>query len=336
MSASTRNLLVMPAALATLAVVAGTHILATGLPFHVLAGVLDGVPEGLSEHVLWELGLPRLLTAMLTGAGLGVAGFLLQSALRNPLAAPEFTGVNPGAVLGILGGTTLGLFPADSVGGALVAALTGGALGGGLSWALASRRGPGQVIVAGLLGSAVLAGLTTMLLAYQPSRFGNAMRWLVGSVEGRVWDHLTFATWWILAWIALAWLGSAVLGVLAGGDEHAAALGLAPNLARALALAGAIALAAGAASLAGAVAFVGLVVPHVARWAVRGEPRTGIPAAALAGAIVLTGADALAQLLTGLLSGGAFAHRLGVPTGVVTALAGAAVLVAMARKERDV
>ncbi|MFE3454883.1 FecCD family ABC transporter permease [Nonomuraea sp. NPDC059194] len=323
------------AALSTLTLVAGTHILSPGLSLQTLAGVLDGVPDGLDERILWELGLPRLLTALLAGAGLGVAGFLLQSALRNPLAAPEFTGVNPGAVLGILGGMALGIFPADSVSGALAAALAGGTLGGGLSWILAARRGPGQVIIAGLLGSALLAGLITLLLAYQPSRFGNALRWLIGSVEGRVWDHLAFASWWILGWIALVWLGSVALGVLAGGDEHAAALGLPPRAARVMALTAAVALAAGAASLAGALAFVGLLVPHVARWAARGRPRWAVPSAALTGAIVLTGADAAAQGLTRLVSGGDLAHRLGLPTGVVTALAGAAILIAVARKERQ-
>ncbi|GAA0936435.1 iron chelate uptake ABC transporter family permease subunit [Nonomuraea longicatena] len=315
-----RNLLVCLAP----AVATGVHLLSHQGP------VADAA---LSGRILWELGLPRLLTALLAGAALGVAGFVLQSALRNPLAAPEFTGVNPGAVLGILGGMTLGIVPADSVLGALLAALVGGALGGGLGWVLAARRGPGQVIVAGLLGSAVLAGLTTLLLAYQPSRFGNAMRWLVGSVEGRVWDHLAFTSWWILGWIVLVWLGSAALGVLAGGDEHAAALGLPPRAARVTALVAAVALAAGSASLAGALAFVGLMVPHVARWAARGRPRAGVPAAALLGAAALTGADAVAQFLTRIVSGGDLAHRLGLPTGVVTALVGAAVLIAVARKE---
>lgn len=322
------------AVLAVLVVTAVAHLLSPGVSPGTLAGVLDGAPDGLPERIVWELGLPRLLTAALTGAALAVAGLVLQGALRNPLAAPEFTGVNPGAVLGVLAGVASGVFPADSPTGTLAAAVLGGAVGGALSWLFTARGGPERLIAGGLLCSAVLAGLSTMLLAYQPARFGNALRWLVGSAEGRVWDHLGVVSWWIVVWIAVLWACSPALAVLAGGDDHAASLGLPPHAARAVALAGAVALTAGAAGLAGAVAFVGLAVPHAARRLARGEPRAGVPAAALAGAVALTCADALAQVLTRLVSGGVLAQRVGVPTGVVTALTGAAVLIALVRRER--
>ncbi|WP_067478945.1 iron ABC transporter permease [Actinomadura hibisca] len=314
--------------------VVAAHLATGGATAADVLAVVQGHPTGLDARLLWEYGLPRLLTAALTGSALGVAGYLLQSVLRNPLAAPELTAVNPGAVLGVLGGTVLGAVAADAAAGSLLAALVGGALGGGLSWALAAGGGPGRVVVAGLLGSAVLGGLTTMLLAYQPSRFGNVLRWLAGSVEGRVWDHLTVASWWIPLWLAVAWAASAAVGVLQGGDEHAASLGLPPRTGRAAVLAVALALTAGAAALAGAISFVGLVVPHAARWLARGEPRACVPVAALVGAAALTGADALAQAATHLLAAGHLGHRLGVPTGVVTALLGAAVLVAVVRRER--
>ncbi|MEU6719630.1 iron chelate uptake ABC transporter family permease subunit [Nonomuraea sp. NPDC046802] len=308
-----------------LAMVAALHLLVSGQPLGAIAGLLDGTADGQAEKIVWELGVPRLLTALLTGAALGVSGYVLQATLRNSLAAPEFSGVNPGAVLGILGGLTLGLFPADSAAGALLAALAGGALGGGVTWLLSAGRDPANLVVHGLLGSALLAGLTTMLLAYQPSKFGNALRWLIGSVEGRVWEHLAFASWWIAGGIALAWACSGLLAVLAPSDDHAASLGLHPALGRAIALTVAIALTAGAASLAGAIAFVGLVAPHVAR-------RLGgrVLTAAVVGAVALAGADSLAQLAGHLLNG---THRLGVPTGVITALAGSAVLIRLGRSQ---
>jgi iron complex transport system permease protein len=300
-------------AAALLVAIAAMHLLVSGQPIGAVAGLLDGAADGQAEKIVWELGVPRLLTALLTGAALGVSGYVLQATLRNSLAAPEFSGVNPGAVLGILGGLTLGLFPA------------GGALGGGVTWLLSAGRDPANLVVHGLLGSALLAGLTTMLLAYQPSRFGNALRWLIGSVEGRVWEHLAFASWWIAGGIALAWACSGLLAVLTPGDDHAASLGLHPGLGRAIALAVAIALTAGAAALSGAIAFVGLVAPHVAR-------RLGgrVLTAAVVGAVALAGADSLAQLAGHLLNG---THRLGVPTGVITALAGSAVLIRLGRSQ---
>ncbi|MER7455874.1 iron chelate uptake ABC transporter family permease subunit [Micromonospora sp. NPDC126480] len=292
--------------------------------------------DPLEQRILVELRLPRLVTALLAGAGLGAAGLLLQAVLRNPLAAPELAGVNPGAVLGVLGGIQLGLVPADSAAGALVAALLGGAAGGSLMWLLARDGSPAQVAAYGLLGSAALAGLTTLLLAYQPSRFGNAMRWLVGSVDGRVWAHVRVAWPWLVTALLLAWLCSAVLGVLAAGDGHAAALGLSPRPVRALGLALAVALAAGAVALAGALTFVGLVVPHVARALCGADLRRALPAAALLGATAVVGADAVAQALTVLVQAGSAGQRLGVPAGAVTALLGAVALVVVARRSPHV
>ncbi|MFC5821329.1 FecCD family ABC transporter permease [Nonomuraea harbinensis] len=313
------------AAAALLLAVAAVHLLASGQPLGAITGLLDGAADGQAEKIVWELSVPRLLTALLTGAALGVAGYVLQATLRNTLAAPEFSGVNPGAVLGILGGLTLGLFPAGSAAGALLAALAGGALGGGLTWLLSAGRDPAGLVVHGLLGSALLAGLTTMLLAYQPSRFGNALRWLIGSVEGRVWEHLALTSWWIAGGIAVAWACAGMLAVLSPSDDHAASLGVHPGLGRAVALTVAIMLTAGAASLAGAIAFVGLAAPHVAR-RLGGRVRT----VAVVGAIALAGADSLAQLAGQLLDG---THRLGIPTGVITALAGAAVLIRLGRSQ---
>ncbi|MGP4102636.1 FecCD family ABC transporter permease [Nonomuraea sp. KM90] len=314
-----------PGAAVLLGCVVAAHVLVSGQPLGVVFGLLDGAVSGVNERIVWELGLPRLVTALLTGAALGVAGYVLQATLRNPLAAPEFSGVNPGAILGILAGFTLGVVPADSAAGALAAALAGGAAGGGITWLFAARRDPAHLIVYGLLGSALLAGMTTMLLAYQPSRFGNALRWLIGSVEGRVWEHLAFASWWILGGIAVAWACSAMLAVLAPSDDHAASLGLHPGLGRGIALTVAVALTAGAASLSGAIAFVGLVTPHAAR-----RLGGGVLTAAVAGAVALAGADTLAQLAGHLLN---VTHRLGVPTGVVTALAGAAVLIRLGKSQ---
>ncbi|MFI6510425.1 FecCD family ABC transporter permease [Streptosporangium sp. NPDC050855] len=325
-----RALLPLLAALVALA--ACLHLWAGGASVDDLLAVAR--PRTLEERILWELGLPRLVTAALAGSALGVAGHLLQTSLGNELAAPELTAVNPGAVLGVLAAATFGLAPADSALGGLGAALVGGVVGGVVTWLLAAGGGPGRAVIAGLLGSALMGGVTTLLLAYQPSRFGNVLRWLVGSVEGRVWDHLVIAVWWIPLWICAAWAATAVTTILQGGDQHAASLGLAPRRARLTVLGIAVALTACAASLAGALAFVGLVIPHAARRLPGTGPRRHVPAAALLGAAVLVATDAAAQSLTRLIAGTELGHRLGLPTGVVTALAGAVILVVIVSREK--
>ncbi|PRX97765.1 FecCD family ABC transporter permease [Allonocardiopsis opalescens] len=328
-----RGPVVAAALAAAAALCALANVLAYGdIPAGVVADVLAGERSGQQAQIMWTLRFPQAATALLVGAALGVAGLVLQLVLRNPLAAPELTGVNPGAVLGLLLALVLGLTDAASAAGALTAALVGGLAGGALTWLLAREHDSAQLVVYGLLCSALLTGLTTMLLAYQPSRFGNALRWLVGSVEGRTWDHLAVAGPWIAVALGCVWLGSAALGVLGAGDDHAAALGLPAARARGVALAGAVALAAGAVALAGAVAFVGLVVPHLARAAAGSDPRFGVPAAAALGAAAVTGADALAQLGSRWLAAEVDGQRLGLPTGVVTAVLGAAALVLVVRR----
>ncbi|WP_030174103.1 FecCD family ABC transporter permease [Spirillospora albida] len=326
----TRALLPLLAVLA-----AFLHVSAGGGEPGDLLAFAGGGPATLDERILWELGLPRLVTAALAGAALGVAGHLLQTSLRNPLAAPELTAVNPGAILGVLAAAAFGPVPLDSALGGLGAALVGGVLGGAVTWLLAAGGGPGRTVTAGLLGSALMGGLVTLLLAYQPGRFGNALRWLIGSVDGRVWDHLVIAVWWIPLWICVAWAATPVTTILQGGDQHAASLGLAPRRARLLVLGIAVALTACAASLAGALAFIGLVVPHAARRLTDGRPDRHVPAAALLGAAVLVGADAAAQALTRLIAGTELGHRLGLPAGVITALAGAAILIAIVSREKN-
>ncbi len=292
--------------------------------------------DPLEQRILLELRLPRLVTALLAGAGLAAAGLLLQAVLRNPLAAPELTGVNPGAVLGVLAGIQFGLVPADSAAGTLFAALIGGGAGGTLMAVVARGARPAEVAAYGLLGSAALAGVTTLLLAYQPSRFGNALRWLVGSVEGRVWAHVETAWPWLAVTLLLAWVCSAPLSILAAGDGHAAALGVPPGPVRVIGLALAVALTAGAVALAGALAFVGLVVPHLARALCGADLRWALPCAALLGGTAVAGADAVAQMITLLVQSGPAAQRLGVPVGAVTALLGAAALVVVVRRSPHV
>jgi hypothetical protein len=103
------------------------HLTASGrADLGVLLDVALGVRETTAQLIVWELGLPRLACALLAGAALGVSGLVLQSALRNPLAAPEITGVNSGAVLGVLVAVTTGLAATDAVSGTLMAALVGG------------------------------------------------------------------------------------------------------------------------------------------------------------------------------------------------------------------
>ncbi|WP_107489543.1 FecCD family ABC transporter permease, partial [Streptomyces sp. rh34] len=203
-------------------------------PDGVRTVLLGGGDDPTAEHIVLQLRLPRLLVALVAGACLGVAGLVLQSALRNPLAGPEVTGVTPGAVLGAVAATGLGLAGWESPTAVVVAACLGGFAGAGLLWLLAGRdRGdPEQTAVYGVLVSAVLAGLTAVVLLVAPGELGSVVQWLIGSTEGRVWQHWNLLWPWAAFWGAAAWLLAGPLTLLRCGDEQASAAGLATGRGR--------------------------------------------------------------------------------------------------------
>ncbi len=323
------------ALVALVVVCAGVELVAgRGMSPAGVGEVLGGGGDTTERHLLLQLRLPRLLVALGAGACLGVAGLVLQSALRNPLAGPEVTGVTPGAVLGAVAASGLGLAGWQSPLAVVVAACAGGCTGGALLWLLAGR-GQGeaaQTVVHGVLVSAVLGGLTAMVLLVAPGELGSVVQWLVGTTEGRVWQHWHLLWPWALAWGAAAWLLTGPLTLLRCGDELATAAGLATARARTLALVCAVALTAGAVAAVGALGFVGLLVPHLAVAVFGADLRVALPGAALVGAAVVCGADAAAQLASRLLAFALDAERLTLPVGALTTCVGAVLLLVVVRR----
>ncbi|MGW1953301.1 FecCD family ABC transporter permease [Streptomyces sp. NPDC001920] len=326
------------ALVALVAVCAGAELVAgRGMSPAAVLDVLGGGGDATQQHIMFQLRLPRVLVALGAGACLGVAGLVLQSALRNPLAGPEVTGVTPGAVLGAVTATGLGLAGWESPLAVVVAACVGGCTGAALLWLLAGRgRGdPAQTALHGVLVSAVLGGLTAMVLLVAPGELGSVVQWLVGTTEGRVWQHWHLLWPWALAWGAVAWLLAGPLTLLRCGDELATAAGLSTPRARSLALLCAVALTAGAVAAVGALGFVGLLVPHVAVALFGADLRVSLPGAALVGAAVVCGADAAAQLLSRLLAVALDFGRLTLPVGALTTCLGAALLLVVVRRAPD-
>ncbi|CAL9364916.1 Petrobactin import system permease protein FpuB [Streptomyces sp. enrichment culture] len=326
------------ALVALVLVCAGAGLVAgRGMSPAALWDVVGGGGSLTERHILFQLRLPRLLVALGAGACLGVAGLVLQSALRNPLAGPEVTGVTPGAVLGAVTATGLGFAGWESPLAVVVAACLGGCAGAALLWLLAGRSAgdPAQTAVHGVLVSAVLGGLTAMVLLVAPGQLGSVVQWLVGTTEGRVWQHWHLLWPWALAWTAAAWLLAGPLTLLRCGDDIATAAGLATGRARRLALLCAVALTAGAVAAVGALGFVGLLVPHLALAVFGADLRRSLPGAALIGAVVVCGADAAAQLATRLLAAALDGGALTLPVGALTTCVGAVLLLVVVRRAPD-
>ncbi|MGW3472715.1 FecCD family ABC transporter permease [Saccharopolyspora sp. NPDC000995] len=288
-----------------------------------------GHADRLTTQIVHDLRAPRVLVGAGSGMCLGMAGIVLQTVLRNPLASPDVTGVGSGAVLGAVAATLVGGDFASPARMILVAAV-GGALGGGALWLVAVRTGsePMRLVVIGVVVSAALGGGTMVLLTARPQLTGSTTQWLIGSLNGRTWAHWSALWPWLLLVSASGLLVSMVIQVLAVDDDHGRAVGLAVAPWRSAVLLIAVVMTAVAIASVGAMAFVGLLAPHAARALFGADHRFALPAAGLLGAATVCGADVVAQAVTSWAAERALA---GVPTGAVTAVIGAVVLIRVAR-----
>lgn len=281
--------------------------------------------------------MPRALIAAVAGGMLGLAGAILQSATRNALADPSLIGVTSGAALSVvtvLFITDLGSVPQPW---STLLAFTGGIAACGVIWALSWRRGSGStsLVLDGVLVSSILSALVSVLLILDGALFAAVLRWVVGSLNGRVWED--WASLWPVAVVAIpaGLLLGRPLDSLWMGDPVASSIGVRPTRARGLALVVATLLTAGAVSVVGAIGFIGLIAPHLARRIVGKRPSRVLPLAVAIGALLLVGADLFAQLLSLIVPAGEVGGRTTLPAGAVTAVVGGPLLFALlARRSR--
>lgn len=297
------------------------------IPVTELWEVLRGSGEEGSAYVVWALRLPRTIAGLAVGAALGAAGALIQAFSRNPLADPGILGVNAGAaffvVLGIslFGMTSISRYVWFALTGALVATLVVYAIG------TAGRGGadPARLTLGGVAVAAVLAGITTALMLFEPATFEAMRSWNAGSLAGRELDAALTMLPFLVAGLVTAALVARPLNAVTLGDELAAGLGAQVQRTRLGAVLAVTLLAGSATALAGPIGFLGLMVPHIARWVTGPSQPWIIAYSTLIAPVVLLASDVLARVT--LPSGE-------VPVGVLTAFVGAPVLIALARRPR--
>jgi iron complex transport system permease protein len=310
-----RPLVLLGAVLLLLALmVAGVALGSVRVSLGDIWAALLGQHTGAGRYIVWNLRLPRVLLAVAVGMNLAIAGAVLQSVTRNPLADPHLLGLSAGGALAAV--AALKLWPALALGNlapiAFVGSLTGAALVYGLAW----RGGvsPTRFVLAGVAVAALLSAITTGLLMTSGLTVQAIMSWLSGGLYARSWSHLrVIAPYWAIGSVA-ALLLARRLDVLALGDEPAAVLGLRVQRLRALLTALAALLTGSAVAVAGLIGFVGLVVPHIARMLVGSGHRYLLPVAALLGGALLVASDLIARTA---------ASPRELPVGIVTAVAGA-------------
>ncbi|MDR2723079.1 MAG: iron chelate uptake ABC transporter family permease subunit, partial [Cellulomonadaceae bacterium] len=245
-----------------------------GLP-DALPGAAGSRPlDPLVDAMVWQLRLPRVLTAAAVGGGLAVCGVVMQALTRNPLADPYLLGLSSGASLGAAAVLVLGvvvLLPLAAFAGAAAALVATLALAAAAGGRAASGSGvglsPGRAVLAGLAVGQLAAAGTSFVIFWsaQGDQYRQILSWLMGSVAGSTWASVAVAGIAALLGAAALSLTGSLLDAFAFGDTAAAALGV--NVARVRwVLLVVVALLTGAlVSQSGSIGFVGLVLPHPVR-----------------------------------------------------------------------
>ncbi|GAA1438694.1 FecCD family ABC transporter permease [Leifsonia poae] len=271
--------------------------------------------------------LSRTLLGLFAGLALGLAGTVMQGLSRNPLADPGILGVNFGASLAVV--VAISVFGITTTSGYVWFAFAGAGLAAVVVYAVASvgREGatPIKLALAGAAVSAALGSLITAVLLTSQVSLDALRFWQVGSLAGRGFDVL----WQVLPTIALGTVVALALGRslngLALGDDVARGLGQRVGLSRAACAVAIVLLCGSATAAVGPIAFVGLVVPHVARYVVGGDYRWVLAFSAVFAPTLLIACDVIGRVV-------AYPGELQV--GVVTALVGAPVFIALVRRRK--
>lgn len=287
---------------------------------HLLPGMSwmnDGSITSSQDQAVWNFRLPRALLAGIAGASLALAGALLQTNVRNPLAEPYILGVSAGAgvgaVLAIVTGSTA------VAGLSLNSAAFAGAAGATVLVYLLAKRGgliaPSRLILAGVALGSLLSAITNFLtITTDAQNVYSVLFFLLGSVSAATYPQLVLPGLSLLLVSTYAMFHSRALNAMLAGDETATALGVNVTAMRRTLLLATALLTATTVAVCGGIGFVGLVVPHAARMIVGSDHRRMLPLTILGGAFFLMLTDLLARTV---------AQPTEIPIGILTAVVGA-------------
>ncbi len=271
------------------------------------------ITDSINEAIVFDIRLPRILTGLLVGAGLGVSGVIFQSVLRNPLADPYTIGVSTGAAFGavltiyinLVLETFIPVMPIAFLFAILTLVII--ILITGRNTLHSSR-----LILAGIIVGAVFSAGISLLKFLAGEDVGAMIFWLMGKLSAKSWSHVALLFPFITIGIYLAVVKSDDLDVLTLGIEEAKSVGVDGQKSLKFFLIIGALLTAVCVSVSGIIGFVGLVVPHLIRMGFSPKHKYLIPLSALYSGIILTVADNATRLL----------FQVEIPVGIITTLIG--------------
>lgn len=273
----------------------------------------------MQEQILLQLRLPKMLTAILAGASLSVAGLMMQTLFRNPLAGPYILGVSSGASLGVALVTMLSSgigYRVSEIGMISGAAIVGSVLVMLLVMLIAKRiRSNVTLLIVGMMVGNIAGALVNMIQNFaNPDSLKLFIVWTLGSLSGVGWNELpTLAIGVVIALVVVLLLIKPLNGLLLG-EDYARGLGINVERTRWMMVVASCLLAGSVTAFCGPIAFIGVAVPHIARGVLgTSNHRLTVPASALIGANILLVCDVLCNLGTYALPISTMSALFGAP-----------------------
>jgi iron complex transport system permease protein len=269
-----------------------------------------------APRLMFDLRLPRILLAIITGAALSTAGASFQGVFRNPLAEPYLLGVSAGAGLGatiaIVGKplTSLGIY------GVPLLAFVGATAAAFLVYRLATfggRTGIASLLLSGVAVGSTLTAIMSFLMVATESDLHTVMVWLMGGLTTANWTKVYITLPVVAAGFVYMMLMARRMNLLLMGEDRARELGVDSQRTRRNLMIVAALTTAAAVAFSGLIGFIGLMVPHIMRLLVGPDHRRLLPAAALFGALLLLIADTVARTVLAPAE---------IPVGIITAATG--------------
>lgn len=303
------------------ALCAGRYSLAVTDIFKYL--FLGQADNDMMRTVMWSVRIPRVLMALIVGAGLSVAGVSLQAMFGNPLVSAHILGVSYsagfGAALGILLFSNFVYVELLSVGF--------GFAGMGLTYFLSQKRGGSgtlMLVLSGVIVGAVFEALTSFIkyIADPEEKLPAITYWLMGSLSGSSMKDVSYALPAVGGAIIVLWLIRWRLNVISLSEEEAISMGINVRRTRLVVICATTVIVAGTVAMCGVISFVGLAVPHFTRMLVGNDHRFLFPMSIVTGAAYMVAIDTVARSLT----------TSEIPLSVLTALIGAPIFAVMLRR----
>lgn len=273
----------------------------------------------MTQNIIWEIRLPRVLLGAICGAGLAVCGVLMQCVTKNPIAEPYVLGISSGASCGAVAVMVMGGFSSIGINSISAGAFVGALLSGVLVFAIGTHMGRTtsitRLVLSGMAISTIFSAITNLLIysADNANQAKTALFWTVGSLGGAKWQNLFLPFLVLTIVIVITWIMSKSLDILLVGDDSAIILGINVKRTKVIILVLTTLLTSALVAVAGAIGFIGLVVPHICRTLVGSDHKKLIMLSALVGAIFLIISDIIAR---GLFP------PIEIPIGIITALIG--------------